>query len=373
MVAPEIDPLTYSSQLEQKLGRFKADFAHCGLPEPESYPSSPLHYRMRAEFRMWHEGERVSYAMFDPADPKVPVTLETFPVACASICALMPRLREHLEASDSLKSRLFQVNFLATLSGQMLVTLIYHRQLNEDWQIAAEALATRLDIQLIGRSRKQKRVLGCDWVEESFELNGRQLRYQQIEGSFSQPNAGVNRQMLAWASRQAAGLGGDLLELYCGNGNFTVALAPFFDQVLATEVSKSSVAAAQHNLAANQVGNVVLVRMSSEEISEAFAGTRPFERMKAIDLDSYRFSTLFVDPPRSGLDSTTLALASRFEHVLYISCNPQSLRENVAALQDSHQISTAAVFDQFPYTHHLECGLLLTRRQESACCANPPK
>jgi tRNA (uracil-5-)-methyltransferase len=84
--------------------------------------------------------------------------------------------------------------------------------------------------------------------------------------------------------------------------------------------------------------------------------------MKDIDLDSFRFTTLFVDPPRSGLDETTLTLAGSFENILYISCNPQTLQENVTTLQSTHRIIAAAVFDQFPYTHHLECGLLLTRR-----------
>ena len=67
---------------------------------------------------------------------------------------------------------------------------------------------------------------------------------------------------------------------------------------------------------------------------------------------------------KSGcLPEETLALARGFDRVLYISCNPQTLRDNVMALQDTHQISAAAAFDQFPYTHHLEAGLLLTRRQ----------
>jgi hypothetical protein len=56
-----------------------------------------------------------------------------------------------------------------------------------------------MDMQLIGRSRKQKIVIGQDWLLEEFELDGRPLRYQQIEGSFTQPNGGVNRQMLGWA------------------------------------------------------------------------------------------------------------------------------------------------------------------------------
>jgi len=104
------------------------------------------------------------------------------------------------------------------------------------------------------------------------------------------------------------------------------------------------------------------VRASSAEIADVLAGREVLKRMKDIDLENYSFSTLFVDPPRSGLDATTLEFAAGFEHILYISCNPQTLQENVAALQATHAVSAAAVFDQFPYTHHLECGLLLTRR-----------
>jgi tRNA (uracil-5-)-methyltransferase len=356
------DPASYDAQLAAKLQQFATDFAPFGLPAPAVFRSALLHFRQRAEFRIWHQGDDIAYAMFDPAEPKRPVLMETFPVASEAICKLMPRLRAALQADAELKRKLFQVNFLSTQAGEMLVTLLYHRKLETAWEAAAAALAEALGIQIIGRSLKQKIVLARDWVQEQLQVGERRLRYQQIEGAFSQPNAGVCQQMLGWACEQAAGLGGDLLELYCGNGNFTVALAPHFQRVLATEMSKSSVRAAGHNLAENGITNVAMVRMASEEISDALARVRPFNRLREIDLDSYRFSTLFVDPPRAGLDAGTVALARSFRHILYISCNPQTLRDNVAALADTHQISAAAVFDQFPYTHHLECGLLLTRK-----------
>ena len=362
MPLSRFDPASYPALLAEKVAQFKRDFASFAIPEPWVFPSAPEHYRLRAEFRVWHQGDDLYYAMFNPENPKQPVMVKDFPVAAESICALMPPLLDRLRASQTLRSGLFQADFLATLSGESMVTLIYHRQLGTGWELAARDLAADLGIQVIGRSRGQKVVLDRDWLLEEFELNGRHLRYQQIEGGFTQPNGGVNRQMLDWACTQAASLGGDLLELYCGNGNFTMALAPLFGKVLATEVSKSSVHAAQYNMAANQADNLVLVRASSEEIANALAGRAVLRRMKDIDLASYRFSTLFVDPPRSGLDATTLEFAAGFDNILYISCNPHTLLENLAALQATHAVSAAAVFDQFPYTHHLECGLLLTRR-----------
>lgn len=363
MPLQSIVPADYPALLAAKAGLFNQTFAPLGAGAPEIFASAPLHYRLRAEFRMLHDKGRVDYAMFAADDPKTPVAIDDFPAADASICELMPRLRELLQASNTLKDGLYQINFLATLSGEMLVTLIYHHALGKRWEAAASGLADELGVHLIGRSRGQKVVLDRDWLLEAFELNGRQLRYQQIEGSFTQPNGGLNRQMLDWACRQAAGLGGDLLELYCGNGNFTVALAPLFGRVLATELNTASVKAAQYNLDANAVGNVVVARLASEDLSALLAGQPTRVKLPDIDFAAYGFSTLFVDPPRAGLDAQTLALASGFEHILYISCNPQTLLDNVTALQSTHEITAAALFDQFPYTHHLESGLLLTRRQ----------
>lgn len=366
MPLQHIDPANYEAQLASKVSEFKTAFAPFGLPEPAIHRSALLNYRMRAEFRMFHLNGRVDYAMFAAHSPKRPVVIQDYPLGSKTLVDLMPRLLERLQASDVLRNALYQTEFLTTLSGQAMVTLVYRRPLSEAWEAEARQLTGDLGIQIVGRSRGRKHVLERDWLLESFELNGRTLHYQQVEASFTQPNGEVNRQMLAWACAQAAGLGGDLLELYCGNGNFTIALAPLFKRVLATEVSKSSVKAAEYNLAANQVDNVAVVRLSSEELSAAMAGTETFTRLQHIDLKDYHFSTIFVDPPRAGLDDGTLALAAGFENILYISCNPQTLLENVTALNSTHEIAASAVFDQFPYTHHLEAGLLLRKRQPAA-------
>jgi tRNA (uracil-5-)-methyltransferase len=372
MPLPIADPARYDAQLEDKVRLFRAEFARFDPPAPQVHRSAPLHYRLRAEFRIWHRGghgddSRCSYVMFAPEAPETPIDIDSFPIGALRINQLMPVLLSHVNSQPALSRRLFQVEFLTTLSGETLVTLIYHRKLDPAWQQAALQLREQLNtgdsgtIGVMGRSRGQKVVLDRDHVTETLDVAGRTLHYRQIEGSFTQPNGGINRQMLEWASEQTSSLGGDLLELYCGNGNFTIALAPNFNRVLATEIAKSSVRAAQHNLAANGIDTVSLVRMSSEEISTALSGGRAFRRLRDIPLDEYRFSTLLVDPPRSGLDETTLALARRFDNILYISCNPQTLHANIAALQSSHRMGALALFDQFPYTHHLECGVLLQR------------
>lgn len=47
-------------------------------------------------------------------------------------------------------------------------------------------------------------------------------------------------------------------------------------------------------------------------------------------MSAYAFTTLFVDPPRSGLDPLTVELARGFDNILYISCSPQTLRKTLS-------------------------------------------
>lgn len=361
-----IDPQLYPAQLDAKQARFNEILEGLTYPEIEVFDSAPSQFRMRAEFRIWHEDGRAHYAM-NRAGEKRPYIIDSFPIGGPLINKLMTPLIAAINAQPVLSKRLFTAEFLTTLSGEVLVTLIYHRPVDEEWQQAARQLQTDLNIMIIGRSRKQKVVLERDYVMEKLTVDGREYQYQQVESGFTQPNAQVNQKMLSWASHCCADndtADQDLLELYCGNGNFTAVLAQHFKSVLATEISKISVRSAETNFAHNSVGNVSVVRMSSEEFTQALNGERPFRRLATIDLDSYNFSTIFVDPPRAGLDDGTLALAQRFDTILYISCNPQTLRDNLDSLTKTHEIVKTAIFDQFPWTDHLESGVLLKRRAE---------
>ena len=72
---------------------------------------------MRAEFRVWHEGDELDFVMFDREAPKIPVPIKEFPIASASIQAVLTSLREALQAKSVLRHKLFQVEFLSTQSG----------------------------------------------------------------------------------------------------------------------------------------------------------------------------------------------------------------------------------------------------------------
>ena len=363
MTMTSIQPEQYQAQLDTKVAKFKNALSNlpCDVSTMDIFTSPDSHYRMRAEFKVWHDGDIARYAMHDQATKK-PIFLDTFPVACERINILMPKIMQRINENELLRKKLFQIEFLSTTTGDTLVSFIYHKPLDEAWISAIASLKDTFNIQIVGRSRKQKLVLDRDYVNETLTVNRRPFHYRQYEGSFTQPNAAVCEKMLSWAVNQTLESSGDLLELYCGNGNFTLPLSQNFHQVIATEISKASVNAAHYNLEHNAVNNVTLVRMSSEDFADAMDKVRPFRRLKDIDLESYTFSTVFVDPPRAGLDDHTLEIIQRFNQILYISCNPDTLVHNLETLCKTHEIKQLAAFDQFPYTEHLEAGVLLQRK-----------
>lgn len=363
-----VDPDNYESQLDAKKEQFTALFSTFELPELECFDSPKTHYRMRSQFRVWHEDMDLYFYMTNQ-ETRQRIRVEQFAPASELINRLMPRLVEELKVSPILRYKLFQANFLSSMSGEIMVSFLYHKVLDDEWLMAIKALKNRLSkefkINFIGRARKQKLIVDHDYVVEKLNVDGQQLIYQQVENSFTQPNTEVSIKMLEWAIECTRDSKGDLLELYCGNGNFSLALAKNFNRVLATEVSTPSVNSAQYNIAANNIDNVKIVRMSAEEFTQAINGEREFNRLKEknVDLSSYQCNTIFVDPPRAGLDDDTVEMVQKYDNIMYISCNPETLKANLDVFTQTHEIKKFSLFDQFPYTHHTEAGVFLVKKQ----------
>ncbi|MDP2562271.1 tRNA (uridine(54)-C5)-methyltransferase TrmA [Psychrobium sp. 1_MG-2023] len=360
-----VDVANYQKQLTEKEDFLKDHFKQFNPPALESYCSQPENYRLRAEFRVWHQGDDLYHIVFNSAT-KEKVRVDQFPSASVLINQMMTALMAELKDNPALRFKLFQIDYLSTLSGEIIVSMLYHRQLDEAWQAEAVALKERLskefNVQIIGRARKQKICLDHDFVIEKLQVNNKELIYKQVENSFTQPNGGINQKMLEWATDITKDATGDLLELYCGNGNFSLALAENFNRVLATEIAKPSVDSAQYNISENKIDNVTILRMAAEEFTQAMHGEREFRRLKGIDLKSFNCNTILVDPPRAGLDQATLAMIQAYDNIIYISCNPETLADNLLTLCETHNITRFALFDQFPYTHHMESGVYLTKK-----------
>lgn len=117
---------------------------------------------MRAEFRIWHDKGDFYHIMFDQSTLQR-YRVDEFPIASELINRMMKALLPLLKMQEVLHKKLFQIDYLSTLSNKIIVSLLYHKQLTEEWQSAAANLKSELqqlgfDVQLIGRANKQKSV-----------------------------------------------------------------------------------------------------------------------------------------------------------------------------------------------------------------------
>lgn len=350
-------PLSYQAQLKEK-ERMIEDLGF----SPQSIFTSPQSgFRARAEFRIYRDEKGLHYAM---SKDKKPLPIRSCSILLPHLQEILNSLLSILNRSKILQEKLFSVEILGTLQKNALVVLLYHKTLDELWESEAKEVERELDIHIIGRSRGVKKILSSEFLLDSIEIEGESYTFTHYDNAFSQPNPFVNLKMLEFALKcvKNSEKREDLLELYCGGGNFTIPLSQYFSKVFATEIAKSSIKALNQNLQNNKITNIFCARLSGEESIQALRGEREFFRLKEVDLSTYSFSHIFIDPPRSGVgDKKMLEFIASFENIIYISCNPYTLQEDLNLLLQTHSIKDFALFDQFPYTHHIECGVWLKR------------
>lgn len=182
------------------------------------------------------------------------------------------------------------------------------------------------------------KVFGNDYVM----INVGNYRYAVYPDSFFQVNTKMIS-MLYDKVLEFAGRGDKLLDLYCGAGTIGIYLANNFNSVRGIEQNESAIKGANLNKGINDIKNISFVCEKASDINEIVE------------------DVVVVDPPRSGLDSTTIKriLDSRIERLIYVSCNPITLARDINILKDKYNLVGMSLFDMFPNTSHAECVCLL--------------
>ena len=303
-------------------------------------------FRSRCEFSYLDN----SYVMFEK-DKKL--YLDDFTLASSCIRKIMPDLLDEIIKSKCLDKKLFQINFRANSNNIVLVTLIYHKSIDNEMINKIEAISKKLNINLIVRSKNYIYRTSDNYFEDFIN----NIKVYQTDNCFYQPNKFLLTKMIKRVELYIEEPK-DLLELYCGVGTFTLQLANKFNRIFATESNRESIKCLDKAIAINKLTNIYKSRLSAEELDEAFNG-RSFFRMKDIDLNKFNFSHVLVDPPRSGLTDEVINLISKFKNIIYISCNGETYLRDIKKLR-SHKIKKIEIFDQFPNTRHMEVVSLLS-------------
>ena len=303
-------------------------------------------FRSRCEFSYSDN----SYVMFEK-DKKL--YLDDFTLASSCIRKIMPNLLDEINKSKYLDKKLFQINFRANSNDIVLVTLIYHKSIDNEMINNIESISKKLNINLIVRSKNYIYKTSDNYFEDSIN----NIKVYQTDNCFYQPNKFLLTKMINRVELYIE-QPKDLLELYCGVGTFTLQLANKFNRIFATESNRESIKCLDKAIAINKLTNIYKSRLSAEELDEAFNG-RSFFRMKDINLNEFNFSHVLVDPPRSGLTDEVINLISKFKNIIYISCNGETYLRDIKKLR-SHKIKKIEIFDQFPNTRHIEVVSLLS-------------
>ena len=312
--------------------------------------SPPNGYRSRCEFGY----NNAFYTMYS-SEGKI-LFLDTFAVARPSIQNLMPKLLDEINNSYDLKNKLFQINFRTNRKNKILVSLIYHKLLDDEMKCSANKISNKLNININLRSKNNLYSTHNDLLDD--EIENLETLLFQTDQSFYQPNHFHMPEMIDKAMSFIKDPR-DLLELYCGSGTFTLPLRKIFNKIFASENNRQSIRCLNQSISQQNIKNIFYARLSAEEVSKLFEG-RIFNRMKGIDINDFNFSHILVDPPRAGLDSNVINLIKNFKNIIYISCNYETYIRDIYKLKD-YKIQNIEIFDQFPNTDHLEIVSLLSK------------
>jgi 23S rRNA (uracil1939-C5)-methyltransferase len=163
---------------------------------------------------------------------------------------------------------------------------------------------------------------------------------------FRQVNDSMTGRMLEIVEEMARPGGGLLVDAYCGAGFFAKRLKPLFTTSVGIEWSADSIRAARQGATDQEVYLLGDVRT---HLAPAL------ERAPASE------TTLLLDPPAEGLDSSVLdmVLERRPARIIYVSCNPSTLARDLKKLSAAYGLKRAKPMDMFPQTAEIEVASLL--------------
>jgi len=246
------------------------------------------------------------------------------------------------------------------VSGQVLVCLVIKGRKLPHWQELAEKLQSVpgfTTLVLSVNTRPGNAVLGDEfitlygpgYIEDT--LCG--LQFRLSPRSFYQVNHHQAQRLYEAAIAQAQITKDDLvLDLYCGVGTITLAMAKAAGKVIGVEVIQQAVQDARDNAQRNGIEN-----------AEFFCGDAG---KAALELEERGIhpDVVVVDPPRKGLNADTIEALHRMQprRIVYVSCDPATLARDVALLKaHGYAVQSAQAADLFPRCAHVESIVCMAR------------
>jgi 23S rRNA (uracil1939-C5)-methyltransferase len=349
--------LAPAAQRESKQRRLLRLFDEAGVAPDTVYDpiaAEPWRYRRRARLGVRYVAGkgRVLVGFRERFKPYIAV-LDSCPVLAPPADGLLTPLGE-LIGSLSIHNRLPQVEVCVAEERTALVLRVLDPPTDEDLAaLHAFEAEQGVDMWLQPGGLETIRPLGPTPPELSYRLADFDLEFRFGPTDFIQVNAAVNARMVARAVELLAPApGARVLDLFCGIGNFSLALARSGATVTGVEAAEPLVERARDNARRNGVDGAEF------EVADLFGDEGSW------DWVSRPYDAALLDPARAGAGPALGAVAATGAgRVVYVSCNPETLAADAAVLVREHgfRLAGAGVIDMFPHTAHLESIALFER------------
>ncbi len=246
------------------------------------------------------------------------------------------------------------------VSGQLLVCLIINgRKIPQAHRLVAELrkIPGFTSLVLSVNTRRVNTILGDEFIT----LHGQGfiedtlcgLTFRLSPRSFYQVNHYQAQKLYQTAISHAEITKNDLvLDLYCGVGTITLAMAGAARRVIGVEVVPEAVQNAKDNARRNGIEN-----------AEFFCGDAGQAALQ-LEQSGIKADVVVVDPPRKGLNADTIEAIARMNprRIVYVSCDPATLARDVALLKErGYQLKNALAADLFPRCAHVESVVTMVK------------
>lgn len=370
--------LTYGEQLRLKEELVRRTLREAAGLDPDRLDIRPIvpspdlyRYRNKMEFSFGETRDGIALGLreheAEPGPWRRTLPLRTCPIFSPIVEDLFPAVMDHVRAAGlkpySYASRSGGLRHLvlreAKRTGDIMAVLATTKEAAAAAPGLAETIASRLprlrSLHHVVTDRptdvvtyEAARLLAGDpYIEE--RMAG--LTFRIHPPTFFQTNtAAAEKLYLGLAEAAGVGPGDTVLGLYCGAGPIEIVLAAAGARVTGIDSSPANIATAAENAGLNHVDGVTFVPGTVERVLRPAPGPAP-------DL-------LVVDPPRAGLTPKAMkhTLAIGASRVLYVSCRPASLARDLRAFAArGYAVRSAAPFDFFPHTPHVETLVVLER------------
>ncbi|VAW56254.1 23S rRNA (uracil(1939)-C(5))-methyltransferase [hydrothermal vent metagenome] len=223
------------------------------------------------------------------------------------------------------------------------------------------AYAQQYDVQVMLQSGGPDTIASL-WPENppplSYTLKEQDVTIEFQVNDFTQVNSDINQAMVSNALQMLQLKSQDkVLDLFCGLGNFTLAMAKQCAEVTGVEGTQAMVLKARENAIRNNIENVQFYTADlSKDIS--------MEPWLYNAEKTQKYDKILLDPPRSGAMEMLKYIGKiNASRIVYVSCNPATLARdaNVLVHEHGYALAQAGVMDMFPHTAHVESIALFTK------------